>query len=197
MSSALSRPLGDRQSHARLLFHSRRLLRLGTFLPLAALFAAVLFPVQAVHAQREAPGGLDAVAVSLPEDPGSAYPWEGSSGTGTNTGNGNKMTTLPVVGWTARGGLPVSLSLFHNSQGEGVSELGAKWSHSYDIYLVTDPATGTASVRWGNGIAYPFALNFKVVLFVKTRSGLVLRNFCFLSRCDLLCEINLRWRAVA
>ena len=113
MSSALSRPLGDRHSHARSLSHPRRLFRLGTLLPLTALFAATLFPIQTAQAQgrSDEPGGLDTVQVSLDEDPGASYPWEGSSGTGTNTGNGNKMTTLPVVGWTARGGLPVSLCL--------------------------------------------------------------------------------------
>ncbi len=61
------------------------------------------------------------------------------------------------MGWAARGGMPVSLSLFHNSQGSGASELGAKWTHSYDIYLVTDPSTGTASVQWGDALGYPLA----------------------------------------
>ena len=44
---------------------------------------------------------------------------------GTNTGNGNKLTTLPIVGWTARGGLPVNFTIYHNSQGNHNSELGA------------------------------------------------------------------------
>jgi YD repeat-containing protein len=150
---ALSRRCTDRQTEAFRLPHSCRFLFLLT--ALTALFVATLLPVQIAHAQTASPGTIDAVAVALDEEPGGSYPWEGSSG-GTNTGNGNKMTTIPVVGWTARGGLPVSLSLYHNSQGDGVSELGAKWTHSYDIYLVTDPVSGTASIHWGDAMAYPF-----------------------------------------
>ncbi|MES2461996.1 MAG: RHS repeat-associated core domain-containing protein [Armatimonadota bacterium] len=133
----------------------RRLLPLSVFLSLFLLPSPIAYAVDG----GGGPGGIDELQFSLTEEPGSAYPWEGQSGTGTNTGNGNKMTTLPIVGWTARGGLPVSLSLFHNSQGEGTSEMGAKWSHSYDIYLVTDPVTGTASIHWGDGLAYPFAFD--------------------------------------
>jgi hypothetical protein len=41
---------------------------------------------------------------ALSEDPdsGGAYAWEGTYG-GTNTGNGNKLTDIPLLGWTARG----------------------------------------------------------------------------------------------
>jgi hypothetical protein len=80
----------------------------------------------------DSPGGLDAMAPAVAANPGSTYPWEGMVG-GTNTGNGNKLTTIPVVGWGARGGLPVSLALVHNSKETGVSELGPKWIHSYNI----------------------------------------------------------------
>jgi hypothetical protein len=70
---------------------------------------------------------------SLTPASGSTYPWEGNIA-GTNTGNGNKLTSVPLVGWTAKGGLPVQLTLYHNSQGTHNSELGHKWTYSYDLY---------------------------------------------------------------
>ena len=157
MAVALSRRLSrhfDRRANVR---HSSPLL--SRLLPLVGLLSVALFPAQTAQAIPSIePGTVDTAAISVAAEPGSSYPWEGQSG-GTNTGNGNKLTTIPIVGWTARGGLPVSLSLFHNSQGGGNSELGAKWTNSYDIYLVTDPSTGTASVQWGDALGYPFALD--------------------------------------
>ena len=88
---------------------------------------------------------------------GSTYPWEGNVG-GTNSGNGNKLTQIPLVGWTARGGLPVSFSIAHNSQGNHNSELGQKWTHSFDIYLGID-GSGNATIHWGNDLAYQFTKN--------------------------------------
>src|SRR5438093_570809 len=41
---------------------------------------------------------------------GDIFPWEASHN-GTNTGNGNKLTSIPIVSWTARGGMPVSFVL--------------------------------------------------------------------------------------
>jgi RHS repeat-associated protein len=100
--------------------------------------------------------------LSLAPNSGPAFPWEGIFPTpdgGANTGNGNKLTEIPIVGWTARGGLPVSLSVFHNSEGNHNSELGQKWSHSYDIYLVIDSFTGNAAIHWGNDLTYTFTKN--------------------------------------
>ncbi|MCW3054541.1 MAG: repeat-containing protein, partial [Chthonomonadales bacterium] len=53
---------------------------------------------------------------SLAPESGSAFPWEASVG-GTNTGNGNHLSQVPLVSWTARGGMPVAFTLSHNSQG--------------------------------------------------------------------------------
>ena len=50
-------------------------------------------------------GGVHATAVA--EASGSTYPWEASIA-GANTANGNKLTSIPIVGWTARGGMPAS-----------------------------------------------------------------------------------------
>jgi RHS repeat-associated protein len=91
---------------------------------------------------------------------GSNYPWEGSLD-GVNTGNGNKLTSIPIVGWTQRGGLPVAMTLNHNSQSNHDSELGQKFTFSYDLYLV---ASGTSphfnqSIHWGNDLSYQFTNN--------------------------------------
>ncbi len=88
---------------------------------------------------------------------GSSYPWEASVG-GTNTVNGNKVTSLPIVGWKVRGGMSISLSLIHNSSADmsASSEVGYGWLHSYSIYGVVDNTTGDFSVRWGDGLGYKF-----------------------------------------
>ena len=92
---------------------------------------------------------------------GSTYSWEGSVA-GTNTGNGNKLTQVPLVGWTQRGGLPISFVLAHNSQSNHNSELGQKWTHSYDLYLVSGGDSGNMSIHWGDDLAYTFALSGSV-----------------------------------
>lgn len=94
---------------------------------------------------------------------GSTYPWEASAG-GTNTGNGNKLTQVPLVGWTSRGGMPVSFSLAHNSQSAHSSELGQKWTHSFDLFLAAgtpayDGAPVNMTAHWGDDLAYAFTQN--------------------------------------
>lgn len=105
--------------------------------------------------------GLPTHAVSDSPAPGRTYPWEGAVSS-TNTGNGNKLTSVPLVGWTQRGGLPVSLTLAHNSQSGHNSELGQKWTFSYDIYLVYTAggprSSAKMTVHWGDDLAYPFTL---------------------------------------
>lgn len=120
---------------------------LASFSACCAAWLLLSCAPQPAFAQFSDPGGVDETAVALPFEPGSTYPWQNSTQSGTNMGNGNKLTTIPLVGWSGKGGLPVSLSLFHNSQGQGVSELGPKWTHSFDIYLVLDPATDRATVH--------------------------------------------------
>ena len=145
-------------------------LRSGRRKPLAfATFASAVLgvglaafspPAWAGSGPSNTPGGLQTVQIACDPDAGGTYPWEASTSSGTNTGNGNKMTTLGITGWSAKGGLPVSLSLFHNSQGTSTSsELGPKWTHSYDIYLIVDPQTGVATIHWGDALAYPFEID--------------------------------------
>ena len=104
--------------------------------------------------------------LTLSPDSGATFPWEGNSG-GTNSGNGNHLTQVPIVSWTARGGMPVNFNLAHNSQSSHNSELGYKWTHSFDIYLVSvggvifGPGGGSWSglaVHWGDDQSYIFTL---------------------------------------
>jgi len=80
-------------------------------------------------AQHLPPGMGNALPVS-PES-GDTLPWEGSSN-GTNTGNGNKLTSLPLVGRNTRGDLPMAFTLYHNSQSTYNDEIGQKRTHSFD-----------------------------------------------------------------
>jgi len=105
-------------------------------------------------------GGVVIHALAVGADGGSTYPWEGSVGD-LNTGNGNKLTSVPIVGWTARGGLPVAFTLNHSSESLHNDELGQKWTHSYDIYLApyTDDFGSGLKVHWGNDLSYGFVQN--------------------------------------
>ena len=106
---------------------------------------------------------------------GSTYPWEAAmpvpslegfsskavrpmASHQVNSVNGNKLTSIPIVGWTARGGLPASLSLVHNSQSSQNLTLGYKWTHSYDLYGLVD-GSGNFTVHWGDDLAYKFTKN--------------------------------------
>ena len=86
--------------------------------------------------------------------PGPAYPWEGSV-YDVKTGNGDKLTSIPIVAWKQQGGLPIELTLNHNSESSRSGELGAKWATSYDDTLSVD-ASGNVTVYWGDGRTYTF-----------------------------------------
>ena len=89
--------------------------------------------------------------------PGPAFSWQGSVA-GVNTGNGNKLTSVPLVGWTMRGGMPVSCALYHNSQGATYGGYGYKWLLSYYSYITTD-GNGNPTIHWDNGLSYAFTKN--------------------------------------
>src|SRR5437016_1842801 len=109
---------------------SRSIRRIAETTAYLALLSALLFAVGA-------PGGGDPHQVAIDPAAGPTYGWEGSY-MGVNTANGNRVTAIPIVAWTARGGMPVDLSVYHSSQGNHNSELGQKWTFSYDIFLVID-----------------------------------------------------------
>ena len=106
-------------------------------------------------------GAVSGHALSYSATAGAAYPWEGGSG-GVTTGDGNKLTSINLVQWIQRGGLPVSFSLAHNSEGNHNSELGEKWTFSYDIYLMTTGSgggIGNLAIHWGDDQSYIFTNN--------------------------------------
>lgn len=125
-----------------------------SLLLLLLLFAFTLaspaFARQGVLVDEIEPGGIEEDASFLSPKPGFPLPWQGSTSSAggiVNTSTGNKLSAVPLVSWTARGGMPVDLTLYHNSQGTAASELGYYWTHSFDIYLVRDPDTNTATVQ--------------------------------------------------
>jgi RHS repeat-associated protein len=104
---------------------------------------------------RKIMGSLSTTPVSAAA--GGAYSWEGSSG-GTNTGNGNKQTLIPIVSWTARGGLPMTMALAHNSESTRNADVGQKWTYSFSLYGGTD-GFGNFTAHWGDDLAYTFSKN--------------------------------------
>ena len=165
-------------------YRSRRLWERRLALFFTSLFAwtFILAPGVTALAQRQVPsaqhlnsgfrllstaemskirGAVSGHALSYSATAGAAYPWEGGSG-GVNTGDGNKLTSINLVQWIQRGGLPVSFSLAHNSEGNHNSELGQKWTFSYDIYLMTTGSgggIGNLAVHWGDDQSYIFTNN--------------------------------------
>ncbi|WP_025228633.1 RHS repeat-associated core domain-containing protein [Fimbriimonas ginsengisoli] len=107
---------------------------------------------QPLYASTE-PAQIPPHSLAVAAEPGTTYPWEGSTN-GVNTGNGNKLTKIPLVSWTGRGGMPVEFSLYHNSQTNYEDELGKGWTWSYDIYI--NNLTGNPVVHWGDGLSIPF-----------------------------------------
>ncbi len=98
-------------------------------------------------------GGAGGNAASAP-GPSSSYPWVGTVD-GTNTGTGNKTTTIPTVTWTSRGDMSVDLTLYHNSQTNFPSPFGYKWLLIYESRVAAD-SSGNVGVIWGDGRKYTF-----------------------------------------
>ena len=95
-------------------------------------------------------------APSMPVETGRATAWEAMI-SGVNTVSGNKLTELPIVSWTARGGLPVDLTLYHNSQGTENGPLGPRWTHSFDLTGKIN-ANGSVTLHGGDGRLTTYAL---------------------------------------
>lgn len=64
-----------------------------------------------------------------------------------NTFNGTKLTTVPLIHWTTRGGMPVDATIYHSSNTSDDDELGQHWSWTYNIYV--KPSISSAAVHWG------------------------------------------------
>ena len=146
---------------------------------------------------------------------GSPFPWEAkismatASGVGapqaTNTRNGNTQTSVPLVGWTQNGGLPIALALVHNSQSTQNTTLGPKWTHSYDLYGLVD-GSGNFTIHWGDDLAYKFTLSSGVYspptglydslvknvdgTFTLTTKSQIQYHFNLSQRCDTIRDEN-------
>lgn len=92
-------------------------------------------------------------------------PGGGSDGApgAVNTNTGNRLTSVPIVGWSGPGKSGIDLTLFHNSEGTNLDRTPAKWRTSYDISIYEDlsqPATVSspryALLTWGNGTTVPY-----------------------------------------
>ena len=86
-------------------------------------------------------------------DSGPALRWEGSFGDVASF-TGNKNFALELFSWTARGGMEMDFTLYHNNRSTHNSELGHKWTHSYDIYL---------GVEYGGGPGDPLGASISSV----------------------------------
>ena len=70
--------------------------------------------------------------------------WEGTGPGGgsagapglVNTQTGNRLTTLPVVGWKGGGGFAFGLTLFHNAQDNVDLGWGQNWRSTFDMRLI-------------------------------------------------------------
>ena len=101
---------------------------------------------------------------------GSPLPWEssfpagGSSGASAimNSNTGNRLTYVPLFSMETKGGLPLSLGLYHNSLTDFVGNWGSKWSSDFDARLRREnPHSGLAAgdlitVRLGDGRLMPY-----------------------------------------
>lgn len=96
-----------------------------------------------------------------PPGGGATAPWERSMD-GVNLLNGNLLTSIPIVSWTARGGFPIDISMVHNSQSTVTAELGPKWTLSYDMSLSINSSTGDITITASDG---------KSLLFLKHQSS--------------------------
>lgn len=125
-----------------------------------AVLQATLLSLASILALAQAPDGnilsrSGAVWPIIEEarNSGTGHPWQGRI-PGVNPFSLAKQTEIPLVAWRARGGLPVSFALYHNSQAvHSNPTLGAKWAHSYDTHLdVRTEANGArlAALVWGN-----------------------------------------------
>ena len=114
--------------------------------------------IKGAAAIRQDPGdGGGGVGGNAAASPGPGYPWIGTVGD-VSTATGNKLTAVPTVGWTARGGMTVDLTLYHNSETPFNGSRGAKWSLIYDSNISAD-TSGNVKVAWGNGARYTFGKN--------------------------------------
>lgn len=92
---------------------------------------------------------------------GPGHPWQSRAG-GVNLFSLSKQTTVPLVAWGVRGGMPLGLALFHNGQALFSNpHLASNWRHSHDIQLFVWNEGGLrrAAVVWGDHTVNLFVRN--------------------------------------
>jgi YD repeat-containing protein len=92
------------------------------------------------------------VSAEQAQSAGPGHPWQGAL-SGVNPFSLSRETSIPLVAWTARGGLPVSFELHHSSLAvHSNPALAPKWTHSYDTHVETWDEQGVqmAAVVWGD-----------------------------------------------
>lgn len=143
--------------------HSLRRLRLrgGSVFVRSASVAGLLLTLAApaLHAVPiliDSTGEGSDPSTSPSASPGPAQPWIGQYGD-VATATGNKSTEVPLISWTARGGLPVGVSLFHASESNRGGALGPKWSMSvFSSLAVWTNGSGNVTAYWGDQTSYTF-----------------------------------------
>lgn len=108
-----------------------------------------------------AQGGKPYITEEMARSAGPGHPWQGGP-SGVNLYSLAKQTSIPLIGWRNRGGLPMGLVLYHNSQAVGSNlALGKKWQHSHDTHLRVWMQLGIrrAALVWGNHTVQTFEQN--------------------------------------
>lgn len=115
-----------------------------------ALGASLAATFAASPAFADEPNGGAFITDAAARSSGPGHPWQGGP-QDVNPYSHNKCTRIPLVEWSSLGQSSIDLSLFHNSYGPLVgSEIGRKWSHSYDASVLTSVDGTRAAVVWGD-----------------------------------------------
>ncbi|MCL6624645.1 MAG: DUF6531 domain-containing protein, partial [Fimbriimonadales bacterium] len=71
-----------------------------------------------------------------------------------NTHTGNHLFTVPLFGWTQRGGMGVGITLYHNSMNNENGPFGRGWTWSYGMKV--EESGSSAFVYWPDGLIVPY-----------------------------------------
>ena len=98
---------------------------------------------------------------------GEPFRWEGKQKVASgdlNSVNGNKVFSLPLFGWTQRGGFPIQIILYHNSRSTYHGDLGYNWTIGpCDMFVKM--GTTTVTVMNPDGKNIPYTINDNDGLF--------------------------------
>lgn len=125
---------------------------------LLASFSAIASPIKPDPGDGSGGGQTAGTPpANVAATPGTPRRWEGHVGvaaTNVKTGNGNKMTSVPLVAWQVRGGMSVNFNLTNNSQ----STRSSKWLDSYNSAMSVW-SNGNVTIYWSDGRVETFVKN--------------------------------------